>query len=706
MKTKNRTLVALLVIMAGAAIPLAAFQQEGQLMMVAGRDLRCGLSPASGAAAWLESAVGREHRRVWLNEPVHLAVRSEVTDLSAQATGAKVEAAGAGKVTVSSRLEPLNLNLSQQWTGTASGLVWDLTFEGEGQRAGYEVTIDLPVLSPDLRIFTPSNDPLTDLATLPTYRPVPYAHMGWDTGQAYVLPLVTVMDPASDQALTVALPPDHNIPHFQVEWIAAKTLRLTLAHRAMGGDKPASLRLLFYAHAADYRGTLRAYSDDFPEYFRPVLRHPQDEGAFWYHHIQDHPDFAEMARQNVRFMWSSFWFTHLGEYLPDEKEWFPYTYGKWWKLGQTMSDEKINAFIREMRHHGISVYAYLNLTEYGGAGDKGGDSSVADRLLKEKFADALLKDEQNQPIPTWEGAYAMNAGRPYSLWPKLAEQVRRHLERLPESAGFVIDRLDWASRYDYGHSDGETMVGGRAVENMALPVAEAVQGVCRLAHGAGERVLVNQFYRLEVLRNVDGYCHENDYLPALAYLAPYRPAAAWHMRKPYEGDLVEFEGQLKQRLQFALLPQMIAHQFPISQQKANPQAADLLEIYAPLFALLAGKEQVLIPHCVAASGENDVNLFVNREGNYVAPLTSRSRFRSRGASATESAEITLRVPDAAALSWAHVISADGPPYRGTVAAGANGAAVVQIARHGTASMVVVGKGVEPGLETGRAGGTP
>ena len=52
-------------------------------------------------------------------------------------------------------------------------------------------------------------------------------------------------------------------------------------------------------------------------------------------------------------------------------------------------------------------------------------------------------------------------------------------------------------------------------------------------------MLVNQFYRIEVLRDVDGYCHENDYLPALGYLSPYRPAAAWHMRKPYEGDLLD-----------------------------------------------------------------------------------------------------------------------------------------------------------------------
>ena len=55
------------------------------------------------------------------------------------------------------------------------------------------------------------------------------------------------------------------------------------------------------------------------------------------------------------------------------------------------------------------------------------------------------------------------------------------------------------------------------------------------------------------------------------------------MRKDYQGDLLEFEKQMKLRLQCAVFPQMIAHEFPISQQKPNPHAADLLELYAPLF---------------------------------------------------------------------------------------------------------------------------
>lgn len=193
-----------------------------------------------------------------------------------------------------------------------------------------------------------------------------------------------------------------------------------------------------------------------------------------------------------------------------------------------------------------------------------------------------------------------------------------------------------------------------------------------------------------MLRDVDGYCHENDYVPALAYLAPYRPVSAWEMRKDYQGDLLEFEKQMKLRLQFAVFPQMIAHEFPISQQKPNPRAADLLELYAPLFDPLMGKRQVLLPHCVAATGQNDVNLFVNGAGAYVVPLTSRLRHRSRGADQWEEVTVSVQIPDAGEIRSVEVRSADGPSYHATVSASA-GKAAIRVARHGTASVLVARK---------------
>jgi hypothetical protein len=512
-----------------------------------------------------------------------------------------------------------------------------------------------------------------------------------------VLPLVSVMDPRTDEALTIALPADANIPHLQVSWHAGKTLRLTLGHRGLGGGQPSPLKLLFFAHAADYRAALGAYVAAFPDYFRTPLARGPYEGTFWYHHIQDHPDPVEMAQQRVRYTWASFWFTYLGEYLPNADQWEPYTYAKWWKLAEMMNDEKIRSFIREMHARGIGTYAYFNVTEFGGAGGKTGDTVEAARVLREQYADALIKDVQGNDIPTWEGAMAVNPGSRYSLWPQLEDQIRRHLSRLADIDGFVIDRLDWASVIDYGHDDGLSMIGERRVENLALPVGEAVRRVVELSHAAGKRVFVNQFYRVEVLRDVDGVCHENDYLPALGYLTPLRPASAWHHRKTYAGDLLAFESQLKLRLQWAVFPQMIAHQFPISQQAPDPHAADFLELYAPLFDTLLGKEQVLLPHCVEVTGNNDVNLFVNQQGHYIVPITSRARFLSRKAADTEPITVTLRTPTASAITWAHAISADGANYRAKVAV--HGAEVLLTAdRHGTASMLVAGTGEEPALE--------
>jgi len=602
------------------ALPVGAPKVSSCITVPVGQGGKAGellatFDPATGLPAQLETRLGGRQRR-WLQGSATLQVRKETTGAAA----APAHGSAAPDGTVRARLAPLGLTMTSRWSREGAWLVWDLNFNGPGRRSGHEVILDLQVLAPGLRLFTPSDRGVVDLSLLPSYKPVPYGSYGWGAASgrmAYVLPLASVFDVGNDCALTVALPPDRNIPHLQVEWIKARVLRFTMGHRGMGGGRPSRLRLLFTTHPADYRSVLAAYAGQFPAYFEPALPPSRYDGSFYYHHIQAHPDFLEMERQNVRYIWSSFWFTHLGDYLPDEPEWYPYTYAKWWKLGETMNDGRINAFIDEMLRHQVGTYAYFNVTEYGGSGGRSGDPAEANRLLRERFANALIRDASSNPIPTWEGAMAMNPGLSYSLWPQLKDQVERHLRRLPHCQGFVIDRLDWASTLDYGHDDGLSMVGDRPVENLAEPVAAAVREVCRLSHSAGRRVLVNQFWRIEMLRDVDGSCHESDYL-AQRYLIPLRPAAAWEASKPYDTpDLTPFEAQLKQRLQIALLPQMIAHRFAISQQPPAEAAADLQELFTPLFKVLAGRRQVLRPHCVSATGPNDsTSLPIGRDATW------------------------------------------------------------------------------------------
>ena len=153
---------------------------------------------------------------------------------------------------------------------------------------------------------------------------------------------------------------------------------------------------------------------------------------------------------------------------------------------------------------------------------------------------------------------------------------------------------------------------------------------------------------------------------------------------------------LKQRLQIALFPHMITHDFWICQQGSSARAADLLEIYAPLFELLIGKRQVLSAHCVSASGANDVNLFLNGSGRYVVPVTSRVRFLSRDDRATETVTVHLNVADDRELKWAHVYSADARPRRATIIPAREGTDVL-LDHHATASVLLLGKGAEPPL---------
>ena len=657
-------------------------------------ELRIGVDAGTGLPASLVSDIGGNERE-WMLGASSLAVRAVVPGKREAVSAAEIRREGED-IHVSSELAELGIRLSHRLTVAGPKAVWEMTFSGETGRTEHEVRLDLPVLFPGARIFTPSQYGIMDVDAYPDFKPVAYATYGWTDGQAYVLPLVSVMDPESDSALTLALPADDNIPHLQVSWSGARMLSLRMGRRGMGGGRPTVLRLLAYAHPADYRSALKAYADDFPAYFQPPLPRGPYEGAFWYHHIHAHPEFEEMARQHVRFIWTSFWFTHMGEFLPETTEWYPYTYAKEWEFGEKMSDDRINAFIRDMHDHGIGTYAYFNVTEFGGHGGKEGDSEESDRLLEEALGEALVRTAEDGILPTWQGCKVMNPGRGTPFWPVLAEQARRHIERMPEFEGFMVDRLDWASKFDYSRDDGLSMDGDRPVENLAVPVSEALTELARQAHEAGKRVFVNQFWRVELLRDSDGICHENDYLPALAYLAPMKPASAWHERTDYQGDLLQFEAQMKRRLHWALFPQLISHEFPVCQQAPNPKAADLSELFADLFEPMIGKEQVLVPHCVEATGPNNANLFRSGSGFYAVPVTSRVRFLCRPPHAMETVELTLRVPDAERLEWAHIYSVDTAPYRAAVETG-RGTARVRLTEHGTSSMAVIGRGQEPPL---------
>ena len=685
---------------------------------VSAPNLQCTFDRSTGVLRSLESTVGSAAHR-WLDAAPSVGVRNEHTEETAVFSTVGVDTNPNGIVVrrqqraggPAAESAP-GLELDEEWSAGASGLCLDLSFSGHGERVGHEVTLDFPILTESSLVFTPSERGIMSVAAHPDYEPVAYGSAPFATGfRYYVMPFVTVLDPASDRAVTIALPPDSPIPHLQVEWRRGKTLRLRLANRGMGSGASSELRLLLYAHEADYRSALRVYSDDFPAYFRPGLPRGDSEGAFYYHHIHTRPDDEEMARQNLKFFWAGHhWNAAMGEFLPEESEWEPITFEQFGRV----SDGLINSSIDGLKQCGIGTYAYFSLTEYGGGWGEESGRRVTDRKLREEFAPDVMKAEDGEPIESGGGGncLVMNPRGNSAFGDHLEAQARLCLTRFPDLEGFSIDRLDWASAiadrnpsgYDFANSDGFTMVGNRPAHSMATGVAEGLRVLCDLSHGAGKRVFANQAWRLDVLRDVDGHVQEYDCVRGIGYVSPYRPATGWNSNNYHKRDLLQFEAQLKRRLQFAVFPHMIAREFAICQQGPNAAAAAMLERFELLFSRLDGKEQVLAAHCVSVSGSNEANLFVNRAGDDVVPITSNCRFISRGSSSRDTVTARIRMPNAGHLEWAHVYSADGPPYRAEIEAAGEEASVV-VRHHGTSSMVVTGTGAEPELQEPSGRGT-
>ena len=642
-----------------------------------------GLDPIPGTNG-LPTRLAKDGKQ-WLSAPVTLTLKNETTD-----TTVVLKEDGT--------CSEFGITLKSDWKTENDWLVWRLDFQGTETPTGYTMIFEFPVLKEADRIFTPSEKGVVDLSLMPASPPMHYGDTVYGKKESYVLPLASPFDSKRDTALTIAFAPDENIPNLVIDWKDASVLRFTLGHRGIGKDHVSTLKFHFTMHPADERCVIDAYAKRYPEWFEPVMPSGVFDGAFWYHHILRCPEFQELKRQNVRYLWSTFWFTHLGEYLPDTTEWAPWTYSKKNYISfpeEKMSDDRINRFCNEMNKEDIRVFAYFNVTEYGGKGEDG-NADRAEQILRERFADALIKRADGSTIGTWEGAMAMNANEKYSLWQCLKEQIERHLLRLPGIEGFLIDRLDWAATLDFAHDDGLTMVGEKPAENLALIVAGAVDRVCGLAHTKNKRVYVNQFDRIEPLKHTDGYCHEWDIM-SMGYLSPFKPAAAWFAQTPYTGpDYSPHEANLKKRLQIALFPQLIAHEFPVCQQPPHPVAADCNEIFTPLFAPFVGKRQVLLPHPISVTGANDCNLFTDINGNWLVPVTSHIRFLTKGDRSTETATVTLDVPDANEATWAHAIPVAAPPYKALLKI-ERGKAVVTLSTHGAATMLLIGKGKEPAL---------
>jgi hypothetical protein len=217
-------------------------------------------------------------------------------------------------------------------------------------------------------------------------------------------------------------------------------------------------------HEADWRGGLGWMVRRYPEYFNPPNPGVDEiAGLGAYSNWEGDLDAARLRQMGFRLNWkASYDFPYMGMFLPpipdDER------YPRFLKGNQT-SIAQLRDYSRRLRQMGFRVLNYFNVTEFGGlpGNPASPDPLLAPKdrwknlhnFLRDEIPDGLLLDLEGRPYLTWGDAVAMDpGGARYRAF--LLGQARAHLEKLPDSAGFCIDRTDWLRYYNFRADDGRS----------------------------------------------------------------------------------------------------------------------------------------------------------------------------------------------------------------------------------------------------------
>ena len=480
-------------------------------------------------------------------------------------------------------------------------------------------------------------------------------------GDLFSVPLATFLEPELDLGFSVVLSPRDNILDLGMETTAAGDLAFSRLYHRLSAAQPLKFDMDLIAHEADWRGGLRWMTSAYPDYFN-VTNSLADEiaGAGAYSLYEGDLDVEKMRRMAFRVNWkASYDFPYPGMFLPpvdDQRVWNRFSDVP---LGVDPDADKapngrtsipqMAEYSRRMRAQGFYVLNYFNVSEFGAEIH---DPAPARRFPLDQdlwrdandFVYAKLKDAILR-VPTWisaqelkklDGSGKTQPGGPYYTWGDgivldcgepayadfLVEQARRHVEKLPQSSGICIDRMDWVRMYNEERDDGVSWSAGHPTRSLVTSWKGLFPRLTAIMHGAGKVVYCNDHVRrIDLLRDADGIFDEFDYSgPAMndnAFLTVRRPAVAW---TPSENDLKpDPDAYLQRHLYLGFYPMA---PYPGNDHSVRPgewvekQYCD----YGPLLDLMRGKKWVLSPHAVEVGGAAaKANLFQVPEG-YVVPV--------------------------------------------------------------------------------------
>ena len=537
--------------------------------------------------------------------------------------------------------------LVERFSPTANSIRWELEIRCDaGLMWTTPVCSELQLAMPELRQFwTAWSDP--DQRGDGWHDPLefrPFRNTSWTysniksaiptDGDYIVLPLAMSASATSDSALSLILSPEDTLLDLKLATEADGKITFSRTHHRLGESRTLHFAADLVSQPADWRAALGWMTRRYPQYFNPV--NPAADamaGCAAYSGNENPVDAARLKRMAFRVNWKlSDDFAYMGMFLPPlagpDDRWLrsgdePRPPGK----PDWTSFRRLNDYARQMRGDGFHVLSYFNVTEYG---KKMCDTNVpASRrdepdLWKDPVAFMKLKLPNasfKPPIGTFYDAWAVDVGDPdYQKF--MLEQAQRHLDRLPDTSGICIDRLDWLRFYNPAGDDGVSCVEGQPARALSQSWLKFTDQLGPLMHKAGKVIFVNNLVtRLELFKQVDGFYNEyaqtGPALNATAFVAVRKPALGWtadaNNLKPDPDDFFQ------RHLHLGVFP---TAPYPNNNHCLNPDpwVDEQYFAYGPLLDALRGKKWVLESHCLEVSGGAKANLF-EVPGGWVAPVS-------------------------------------------------------------------------------------
>jgi len=448
------------------------------------------------------------------------------------------------------------------------------------------------------------------------------------------LPLITLLDPATDTGLSLVLSPEDVLLDLDLAVSGSGQIRWTRAKHRLGSGKPVKSTMYLVPHEASWRGGLRFLTKRHAEFFEaPNPRVHQLAGCGAYSICEAPVDAAKLHHMAFGFNWKlSDDFPYMGMFIPPVKDadevWTrscdePCPPGK----AKTTSCRQMNDYAKAMKQNGFGVLNYFNVTEFGK--NMNGRQPVAKADDPDLWKDPAAYLKYRLPnavfdpgILTCYQASVTDPGDPDYL-KFILEQATRHNTMLPATDGICIDRADWLRLYNTRADDGVSWVNNGPARSLFRSWADLMSQLGPLMHHADKVIFSNMMtMRLELCRELDGiyteFGNNGNALNTSALLGIRKPVVAWTYNQTLrEPDPDSF---MQRHLHLGVFP---TAPYPYNNHCITPEpAADrLYQDYGPLLNAMRGRKWVLAPHCVETGTPGaKVNLFETR-GGYVLPVT-------------------------------------------------------------------------------------